>query len=283
MTRRDKDESSEFARENDDSSREFVRALARGLAVIESFEAIRHPLTLSEIAARTKLSRGTVRRALITLNALGYLSDERGRFTLTPRVLRLGYSYLSSQPVWALARPYVETVSVKTGETASLAVLDAGMIVYVLRATAPRLLNDALSIGTRLPAYCASMGRVLLAGLPESELDRYLRKTEFRQLTPFTVIDADRLKAIIALTRETGFAVNDQEMEVGLRSIAVPITNLEGTVVAALNVSCSTARVSHVEMEKNFLPVLKSAAHEIFDLLVHSGIGSLQRAATPEY
>jgi IclR family pca regulon transcriptional regulator len=283
MTRRDKDESSEFARENDDSSREFVRALARGLAVIESFEAIRHPLTLSEIAARTKLSRGTVRRALITLNALGYLSDERGRFTLTPRVLRLGYSYLSSQPVWALARPYVETVSVKTGETASLAVLDAGMIVYVLRATAPRLLNDALSIGTRLPAYCASMGRVLLAGLPESELDRYLRETEFRQLTPFTVIDADRLKAIIALTRETGFAVNDQEMEVGLRSIAVPITNLEGTVVAALNVSCSTARVSHVEMEKNFLPVLKSAAHEIFDLLVHSGIGSLQRAATPEY
>jgi len=283
MTRRDKDESSEFARENDDSSREFVRALARGLAVIESFEAIRHPLTLSEIAARTKLNRGTVRRALITLNALGYLSDERGRFTLTPRVLRLGYSYLSSQPVWALARPYVETVSVKTGETASLAVLDAGMIVYVLRATAPRLLNDALSIGTRLPAYCASMGRVLLAGLPESELDRYLRKTEFRQLTPFTVIDADRLKAIIALTRETGFAVNDQEMEVGLRSIAVPITNLEGTVVAALNVSCSTARVSHVEMEKNFLPVLKSAAHEIFDLLVHSGIGSLQRAATPEY
>jgi IclR family pca regulon transcriptional regulator len=126
------------------------------------------------------------------------------------------------------------------------------------------------------------MGRVLLAGLPEPKLDRYFRETEFRQLTPFTVIDADRLKAIIALTRETGFAVNDQEMEVGLRSIAVPITNLEGTVMAALNVSCSTARISYVEMEKSFLPVLKSAAREISNLLVYSGIGSPQRPAVPE-
>jgi IclR family pca regulon transcriptional regulator len=279
----DNGESSDFARANDDAGREFVRALARGLAVIESFEGIQHPLTLSEIAARTKLSRGTVRRALITLNALGYLSDERGRFTLTPRVLRLGYSYLSSQPLWALARPYVEAVSGETGETASLAVLDAGMIVYVLRVVAPRLLHDALTVGTRLPAYCASMGRVLIAGLPEPELDRYFRETEFRQLTPFTVIDADRLKAIIALTRETGFAVNDQEMEVGLRSIAVPITNLEGAVVAALNVSSSTARISHVEMEKNFLLMLKTAAHEISNLLVHSGIGSPHYPAVPEY
>jgi IclR family transcriptional regulator, pca regulon regulatory protein len=279
----DNGESSDFARANDYAGREFVRALARGLAVIESFEGIQHPLTLSEIAARTKLSRGTVRRALITLNALGYLSDERGRFTLTPRVLRLGYSYLSSQPLWTMARPYVEAVSEETGETASLAVLDAGMIVYVLRVVAPRLLHDALTVGTRLPAYCASMGRVLLAGLPEPELDRYFRETEFRQLTPFTVIDVDRLKAIMALTRETGFAVNDQEMEVGLRSIAVPITNLEGAVVAALNVSSSTARISHVEMEKNFLPMLKTAAHEISNLLVHSGIGSPHYPAVPEY
>ncbi len=277
------DESSEFACKNGGSGREFVRALARGLTVIESFEGVRLPLTLSEIAARTKLSRGTVRRALITLEALGYLSDERGRFTLTPRVLRLGYSYLSSQPVWALARPFVERVSVETGETASLAVLDAGAIAYVLRVTAPRLLQDALTVGTRLPAYCASMGRVLLAGLPEPELERYLGETEFRQLTPFTVIDPGRLKTIIALTRETGFAVNDQEMEVGLRSIAVPITNLEGATVAALNVACSTARTSHVEMEKNFLPVLKSAAREISDLLAHLGLGSLQRGAAPGY
>src|ERR1039458_7325612 len=117
MMGQDNGESSEFARANDNSGREFVRALARGLAVIESFAGTQHPLTLSEIAARTKLSRGTVRRALITLDALGYLSDERGRFTLTPRVLRLGYSYLSSQPVWALARPYVAAGSGGTGGT----------------------------------------------------------------------------------------------------------------------------------------------------------------------
>lgn len=274
----DEDVSTEFAAKNDTSETEFVRSLARGLAVIESFEDLRHPLTLSEIATRTKLSRGTVRRALLTLETLGYLADERGRFTLTPRVLRLGYSYLSSQPVWALARPYVEKVSVETGQTASLAVLDSGMIVYVLRVTAPSLLHDALTIGTRLPAYCASMGRILLAGSPD--LDRYLRETEFRQLTPYTVIDPGRLKSIIALAREAGFAVNDQEMEIGLRSIAVPITTRDGKVVAAMNVSCSTARTTHVEMEKQYLPVLKAAAGEISDLLAHAGVGSIKSANT---
>lgn len=254
-----------------EGNRDFVRALARGLAVIESFEGARHALTLSEIAARARLSRGTVRRALITLRTMGYLGEDRGRFTLTPRALRLGYSYLSSQPVWELARPYVEELSARTGESASLSVLDEGMIVYLLRITAPSLLHDKLTIGSRLPAYPASMGRVLLAGLPLADLDRYLRETELRQLTPFTVIDPFRLRVIIGHARESGFAVNDQEMELGLRSIAVPITGSEGTVVAALNIGASAARTTQIEMERNFLPELRSAAGKISELIAHSG------------
>lgn len=275
-------ESSEIDSSAEPHERDFVRALARGLAVIESFEGVAQALTLSEIAGRSGLSRGTARRVLITLQKLGYLSEERGHFSLTPRVLRLGYSYLSSQSIWALARPFVEAVSKKTGETASLAVLHDGMIVYILRLAAPRLLHDPLSIGTRLPAYPASMGRVLLAGLSPAELDRYFRETEFRQLTPFTVIDPERLRAIIERAREVGFAVNDQEMEVGLRSIAVPVTGLEGAVVAALNVSCSTARTSYVEMERDFLPVLKWGARQISDLLAHSGVASSLRVPGSE-
>jgi IclR family transcriptional regulator, pca regulon regulatory protein len=276
------DESSKFPSDDDaagrDSGREFVRALARGLAVIETFEGTPQAMTLSEIAQRAELSRGTVRRVLITLQALGYLSEERGRFALTPRVLRLGYSYLSSQPVWALARPYVEGLSSQTGETVSLAVLDAGMIVYVYRVAAARLMHDGLTIGARLPAYCASMGRVLLAGLSREELERYLSGTELRQLTPYTVTDPERLRAIIALSRETGFAVNDQEMEVGLRSIAVPVTDHDGKAVAALNISCSTARTSHVEMERNLLPPLRAAARAISNLLTHAGVGGRSNA-----
>lgn len=256
----------------DDNNRDFVRALARGLAVIESFEGAPNAMPLSEIAARAKLSRGTVRRALITLQALGYLREEAGRFTLTPRALRLGYSYLSSQPLWALARPYVEEVYAQTGETTSLSVLDGGMIVYLIRIAASRLLHDKLTIGSRLPAYPASMGRILLADLPEEELDRYLKETEFKQLTPLTVIDPARLRMLIHRARESGFAVNDQEMELGLRSIAVPIRAKSGAVVAALNIGCSSARTSYVEMETNFLPVLKAAAEKISDLVTHSGI-----------
>jgi IclR family pca regulon transcriptional regulator len=255
-----------------ENPRDFVRALARGLTVIESFEDAQSTASLSEIAVRAQLSRGTVRRALMTLQSLGYLAEENGRFSLLPRTLRLGYSYLSSQPLWALARPYVEDVHTQTGETTSLSALDDGMIVYLIRITASRLMHDKLTIGSRLPAYPASMGRVLLAGLPDGELERYLRETELKQLTPLTVIDRARLRVLIDQARKAGFAVNDQEMELGLRSIAVPVTTRDGTVVAALNIATSSVRTSYVEMEKNFLPVLRGAAAKISDLLTHSGV-----------
>lgn len=264
---------------DNENSRDFVRALARGLAVIESFEGVPGPISLSDLAARAKLSRGTVRRALLTLQALGYLHEDDGRFTLTPRTLRLGYSYLSSQPVWTLTRPYVEEVYAKTGETTSLSVLDEGMIVYLIRIAAPRLLHDRLTIGSRLPAYPASMGRVILAGLSDEALRKYLAKTDIRQLTPLTVVDRERIYALIQQARKDGYAVNDQEMELGLRSIAVPITAENNTPLAALNVSCSTVRTSYAEMERNLLPVLREAARKISDVLRHAGIQPASHAA----
>jgi IclR family pca regulon transcriptional regulator len=254
-----------------EDNRDFVRALARGLAVIESFEGQLHAASLSEIATRAKLSRGTVRRSLITLEALGFVHEERGRFTLTPRTLRLGYSYLSSQPIWTLARNYVEEMHEETGETTSMAVLEDGMIVYVLRIVASRLLHDKLAIGSRLPAYPASMGRLLLADLPQPELDRYLRETELRVLTPYTVVDPDRLRGIILQAGKAGYAVSDQEMELGLRSIAVPIKGPDGRTVAALNIGCSSVQTSYVEMEMKFLPVLRKVAARIDELLRHHG------------
>jgi IclR family transcriptional regulator, pca regulon regulatory protein len=257
---------------NGENPRDFVRALARGLAVIESFDEVRGSASLSEIAARAQLSRGTVRRALMTLQSLGYLGEENGRFSLLPRALRLGYSYLNSQPIWALARPYVEEVHAQTGETTSVSVLDEGMIVYVIRIVASRLVHDNVAIGSRLPAYPAAMGRVLLAGLPEAELERYLRETEFKQLTSLTVIDPARLRVVIRQARQSGFAVNDQEMELGLRSIAVPITAPDGVTVAAMNIACSSVRISHVEMKRNFLPVLRAAVKKISDVLTHAGL-----------
>ncbi len=254
----------------DHEGRDVVRALLRGLAVIESFEGAMHPSSLAEVASRVGLSRGTTRRVLITLQASGYVVEERGRFSLSSRVLRLGYAHLSSQPAWALARPVAESLSRALGETVSMAVLSEGVIVYLLRVVAPRLLHDHLTIGSRMPAYPASMGRVLLAGLGSDALDRYFRETELRQLTPFTVVEEQGLRTLIGHARQDGYAINDQEMELGLRSVAVPLW-ASGKVAAALNVSVSAARVTLGEMVQNLLPPLQEAAASVSNLLTHAG------------
>lgn len=256
----------------DEEDRDFIRALARGLKVIECFEGVQNPMGLSEVAARVGLSRGSTRRVLITLRTLGYVTERRGAFALAPHILRLGYSYLSSQPVWTHAQPYAESVLLETGETCSLAVLDGDEIVYILRATGQRILNNYLTVGTRLPAHAASMGRVLLAGLSDAELERFLRLTPLRKLTAYTVTDPAKLRDIIAAVRRDGYAINEQEMEVGLRSIAVPIQGADGQVIAALNVSCSSARTAFEQLERDFLPVLRRAAREISDLCLRVGM-----------
>lgn len=252
--------------QNDD--RDFVRALARGLSIIECFDSAHASMTLSEIARRSGLSRGSARRLLLTLQRLGYVGSEETRFLLRARTLRLGYAYLSSQSLWALARPFIEDVARETALSCSIAVLDGTDIVYVARAAAKRIIHDYIAIGTRLPAYATSMGRVLLAGLSDAALDEYFQTATIASHTPFTNTDSPALRRIIAATRSRGWASNDQEIELGLRSIAVPIRDKHHRVVAAMNVSAQSLRVEMAALEDVHLPVLRRAADAVSGLLL---------------
>ena len=250
---------------NGEEDPDFVRALARGLTVLEAFDADRPSMTLSEVAARVGLTRGSTRRLLLTLAQLGYVGVDGSSFSLRPRVLRLGYGYLSALPVWTAARPVVEAVAAETGESCSVSVLDGTDIVYVVRAAARRIVNDYLAIGTRLPAYATSMGKVLLAALPEPELRRYLDSTRMERLTATTLADGRALLRALEETRRRGWAVNDEEIEPGLRSIAVGIPGGKGPA-AAINVSVRASLVP-VEALQDYLPPLRRAAQSIGELL----------------
>lgn len=244
-------------------SDDFIQSLERGLAVINSFSRDHNPQTLSEVANRTGLSRATARRFLLTLSELGYV-DQQGRdFTLTPRVLDLGYSFLSSFRVVEMAEPFMERLVDEVRESSSMSVLDGAEIVYVARVPTSRIMTIALALGSRLPAYPTSMGRVLLAGLPDEELDRYMAATSFEQLTPHTVTDPKRLRTIVQQTRESGYALVDQELEEGVRSIAAPIRNGRGETIAAMNVSCHASRIDVERMLEEFRPKLVETAAEI--------------------
>jgi IclR family pca regulon transcriptional regulator len=251
----------------DEDDRDFVRALARGLAVIESFDGEPEAMTLSEVARRTGLSRGASRRLLHTLARLGYVGLDGNRFSLQPRTLRLGYAYLSSQPIWSLAQPYLQAVAQETGEACSAAVLDGVEIVFVARVAAKRIISDTIALGTRLPAYPASMGRVLLAGLGPEELDRYFASVKPVRLTPTTTTDEAELRRILEQVRRTGISYIDEEIEAGWRAIAVPVHDRQGRVVAAMNVSASHGRVERAVMETLFLPTLQRAARQVSELL----------------
>jgi len=242
---------------------DFVRALARGLQVIEAFDAAQEPQTLSELSIKVGLSRGSTRRLLLTLEHLGYVGSAAGRFFLLPRTLRLGHAFLSSQPVWHLTRSYLEKLVTATGESASIAILDETDIVYVARVSARRLVNDTIGIGTRFPAYANSMGKVLLAALAEKELKRRLLKLSLRRITEHTIVDRSELVSEIQKVRKNGWAINDQEMQLGLRSIAVPLRDSETNIVAALNLSTNPARASLKTLEKQYLPLLMECANEL--------------------
>lgn len=242
---------------------EFVQSLERGLSVINSFSREHPSQTLSEVAGRTGLTRATSRRVLLTLRELGYV-DQNGRaFSLTPKVLDLGYSFLSSFHVVELAQQSMERLVDDVHESSSMSVLDGAEIVYVARVPTTRIMTIALALGSRLPAYPTSMGRVLLSGLSEDHLDEYISKTTFEKLTPNTVTDPARLRSIVGEVRSDGFALVDQELEEGVRSIAAPIHNSRGEVIAAMNVSCHASRVDVDRMIKEFKPRLLEAASEI--------------------
>jgi IclR family pca regulon transcriptional regulator len=246
----------------------FISALARGLAVIRAFGAGRERLTLADIARATALPRATVRRSLLTLQALGYVASDGKHFMLTPGVLSLGYAYLSSTPLPRAIQPTLESVSEKTNESSSCAILDGGEIVYVARAATRRIMSVGLSTGSRLPAYCSSLGRVLLAALPEAEARALLAQMDRRQLTPRTLTDVDALMGALAHVRADGFGLVDEELEIGLRSIAVPVRNAAGQVIAAMNVSAQAGRVSRENLLGEILPVLRQAAESVRPALI---------------
>ena len=206
-----------------------------------------------------------MRRCLYTLGRLGYVgSDDERNFMLRPRVLALGHAYLSSAPLATSAQPLLDQVSASLRESCSMAILDADDIVYVARSSSStRLMSIDLGIGSRLPAFCTSMGRVLLAGLSASQLAEYLRRAVLTPYTNRTLVSKDKLREAIVAARETGYAIVDQELEIGLRSIAVPVLDAGGHPVCALNISTQAARVATAEMEKRFLPALRAAAAEL--------------------
>ncbi|MEV4801866.1 IclR family transcriptional regulator C-terminal domain-containing protein [Nonomuraea sp. NPDC049421] len=240
-----------------------VQSLARGLAVIRAFSAAQPELTLSQVARATGLSRAAARRFLITLTDLGYVRSDGRLFALTPRVLELGYAYLSSLSLPEVADPHLERLAAEVRESASVAVLDGEDVVYVARVATARIMRVTINIGTRFPAYCTSMGRVLLAGLPAAELDAYLERAELRRLTSRTIVLPAALRAELDEVRRRGWAMVDQELEEGLRSIAAPIRDRSGRTVAAVNVSTHASRTSLQAVHRDLLPPLLATAAKI--------------------
>ncbi|ATU94682.1 IclR family transcriptional regulator [Phyllobacterium zundukense] len=247
---------------------DFVSSLAKGLAVIEAFDAANSRLSITDISRMTGLERATARRCLLTLAELGYAEYDGKFFTLSPRILRLGHSYLSSTPLPRLMQPFLDQLSERTGESASASVLDGNEIVYIARASHKRVMSINLNPGSRLPTYCSSMGRVLLASMAEDEARRILETSNLKANTPRTKTSLADLMHELQRVREQGYAAIDQELEIGLCSIAVPVRNMRGVTVAAINVGAQAARVSIDEMIERYLPVMQSTRDTITSLLV---------------
>jgi IclR family transcriptional regulator, pca regulon regulatory protein len=245
----------------------YVQSLERGLTVIRAFGADDAELTLSDVARRTGLTRAAARRFLLTLADLGYVRSDGRRFALTPRVLALGYAYLSSLSLPEVAEPHLERLAATVHESSSVSVLDGDEIVYVGRVPTSRIMRVAINVGTRFPAYATSMGRVLLAALEPDALTAYLSRAELLPLTAHALSTETALREALDRTRAQGWALVDQELEEGLRSIAVPVRDADGRVVAAVNVSAHASRASRETVERDFLPpLLDTAGHIEADL-----------------
>lgn len=248
-----------------------VQSLVRGLAVIRTFDAEHAHQTLSEVARRADLSRATARRVLHTLVDIGYVATNGKEFTLRPRILELGHAYLNSLELPEVALPHLERLRSEVNESCSVAVLDGTDVVYVARVASRQIMTVAINVGTRFPAYVTSMGRVLLAGLPEDELEELLGRVELEQLTPYTITDLDKLRAELAKVARQGYALVDQELALGLRSLAAPVRDRAGRVTAAVNVSASARRGTQASLRAELLdPLLEAARHIEHDLtLLH--------------
>jgi len=245
-------------------SSDFVQSFARGLMVIRSFDATAPSQTLSQVAAATGLSRAAARRFLHTLVEEGYAVNNDGQFSLTPRVMELGYSYLSALNLPALAQPRLEGLSAQVGESCSMSVLDGTDIHYVSRVAVRKIMTVNITIGTRFPAHSTSMGRVILSGMPDADIRSFLDSVPLKHgLTPRSLTEKEQLFAEIIAVRNQGWSLVDQELELGLRSLAAPIFDADGKIVAAINISTQSAVSSVHELTSNYLPVLLATADEI--------------------
>jgi IclR family transcriptional regulator, pca regulon regulatory protein len=235
---------------------DFVQSLERGLAVIQAFSAVHPRLTLSDVARRTGLTRAGSRRFLLTLQHLGFVASDGREFFLTPSILRLGYAYLSSTPFWDVAQTHIEELVEKVHESSSIGVLDGDDVVYVARVPTKRIMTISLAVGSRLPLYPTSMGRVLLAGLSDVHLDGYLAGVSLLALTSRTLTDPAALQAAVVDVRQQGWALVDQELEDGVRSVAAPLRDASGRVLGAVNVSAHATRTNLDVLRHQFLPLL---------------------------
>ncbi len=245
----------------------YVQSFARGLDVIRSFSAAAPQQTLTDVAGRTGLTRAGARRILLTLQTLGYVESDGRLFRLTPRILDLGFAYLSSMPIWNLAEPVMEQLVADVKESSSAAVLDGTDIVYVLRVPTHKIMKNSLGVGSRLPAYCTSMGRMLLSALPDDELRRRLAASDLQARTRHTVTEPDTLRTRIQQVARQGWCLVNQELEEGLISLAAPVTDRSGRLVAAINVSGQANRTSARVMQDSILPALRAAAATISGLV----------------
>lgn len=252
------------------NDRDFVAALASGLEVIMAFDNTHPRMTLSEVASRTGMNRAKARRFLLTLHALGYVRKQQRYFELAPKVLQLGYSFLSANNYRSVIQQYLEDITVQSGESSSLGILDGDEVIYVARSAAPhRLMAISLSVGTRLPAAHTSMGRVLLAQLPGPQLDAYIERIELQRYTEKTITDKDELKQSISQVRQQGYAMSDQELDSGLRSLAVPAFDANDKLLGAINISTNAARIDMHTLLKEYLPLLQEKAR-----LIHTTVST---------
>jgi IclR family pca regulon transcriptional regulator len=245
------------------AERNFVQSLDRGLSVIRALSTPGPGLTLADVARETGLARAAARRFLITLQELGYVRADDRRFSLTPRVLELGYSYLSSLSLPEIAQPHLRDLVQRVNESSSVSVLDGFDVVYVAREPTRRIMTVTISVGTRFPAYATSMGRVLLSGLTDAGLDDFLARAELLPLTASTIVDPVALRQEIARIRDRGWAMVDQELEAGLRSVAAPIRDPRGKMLAAVNLSAHASRTTLEAMRRELVPPLQHTAGAI--------------------
>jgi len=243
--------------------RDQVQSLVRGLAVVRAFDATSPSLTLTEVAQRSSLTRAAARRFLLTLVELGYVETDGRQFRLTPRVLDLGFAYLSSLSIPEVALPHLEALVATVEDSSELAVLNGQDVVYVLRVTGPRILTAAVSVGARMPAHATSLGRVLLADLPEDQLDAYFETAVLRQYQERTVTDPVLVRDELRRVAAQGHAIIDQELEEGLIAVAVPIRGRDGRAIAAANLSSHVGRRSLQDVQETLLPALHAAVREI--------------------